>query len=220
VKSGATVASSQPWHFTFTIHTAVNTLSGTRSRQGNIDLANSPHRKTIRHYDGEGDARELTFSCYQRRPFFTREHVCEWFLEALKATRTKHGIHVWAYVIMPEHAHVLVWPPTRECKISKVLNTLKGSVAQKAYRYLLRTDPDLIRNAPDGFHFWQAGPGYDRNLNEPKSIWSSIDYIHMNPVRRGLCLRPEDWRWSSARAYLCNEADDLLNLKSLPEDPR
>ncbi len=61
------------------------------------------------------------------------------------------------------------------------------------------------------FRFWQEGPGYDRNLTEPGTILASIDYIHANPVRRGLCVRGIDWRWSSARRYLSpKSAIDLL----------
>ena len=38
-------------------------------------------------------------------------------------------------------------------------------------------------------------------LGELKTLQSVIDYIHLNPVRRGLVELPEDWEWSSARFY-------------------
>ena len=47
-------------------------------------------------------------------------------------------------------------------------------------------------------YFWQPGGGLDRNVSEPKAILAMIEYIHANPVRRGLAARPEEWRWSSA----------------------
>ena len=49
--------------------------------------------------------------------------------------------------------------------------------------------------------FWQPGGGYDRNVVQFTTLQKMIDYIHMNPVRRGLVERPEDWHWSSARWY-------------------
>ena len=52
------------------------------------------------------------------------------------------------------------------------------------------------------FRFWREGPGYDRNLTQPTTILSVIDYVHENPVRRGLVLRAIDWRRSSACWYL------------------
>ena len=52
------------------------------------------------------------------------------------------------------------------------------------------------------FRFWQEGPGFDRNLFGPEAITASMDYIHLNPVKRGLCEKATDWKWSSARFYL------------------
>ena len=52
------------------------------------------------------------------------------------------------------------------------------------------------------FRFWQEGPGFDRNLYSTKAIRAAIDYIHMNPVNRGLCDEAVDYKWSSARYYL------------------
>ena len=46
--------------------------------------------------------------------------------------------------------------------------------------------------------FWQAGGGFDRNIFEPQTLFARIDYVHANPVRRGLVDRAEDWKWSSA----------------------
>ena len=51
------------------------------------------------------------------------------------------------------------------------------------------------------FRYWQEGPGYDRNLESPEAIEAAINYIHLNPVRRGLCAKAEDWKWSSARHF-------------------
>jgi hypothetical protein len=48
-----------------------------------------------------------------------------------------------------------------------------------------------------------------------------IEYIHMNPVRDGLCVRASDWRWSSAAFYQTRTPGPLaLNLEKIPGDPR
>ena len=49
--------------------------------------------------------------------------------------------------------------------------------------------------------FWQSGGGYDRNIKTPKTLLAMIDYVHNNPVRRGLVKRAVDWHWSSAAYY-------------------
>ncbi len=41
-----------------------------------------------------------------------------------------------------------------------------------------------------------------KHYDELGDFRASVDYIHMNPVRRKLCKTPADWRWSSARWYL------------------
>ena len=71
------------------------------------------------------------------------------------------------------------------------------------------------------FRFWQEGPGYDRNLESESAVLAAIDYIHLNPVRRGLCQRAIDWKWSSIHYYLdpTAPADPALpRLYSLPPE--
>ena len=61
-----------------------------------------------------------------------------------------------------------------------------------------------VRERPGktAFRFWQEGSGYDRNLMTTEAVQASIDYIHMNPVRRKLVDEARLWRWSSCRWYL------------------
>ena len=70
------------------------------------------------------------------------------------------------------------------------------------------------------FRCWQEGPGYDRNINSVEALQASLNYIHMNPVRRGLCEKPTDWPWSSARYYMLEPPrqpfPDLPDIHGLP----
>jgi putative transposase len=149
-----------------------------------------------------------------------------WFLEALDRTRQKHSFHIWAYVIMPEHAHLLIWPTVLEYDVSEILNSIKQSVAKRALNFVKREAsmflPQMEDRQPSGkvhYRFWQRGGGYDRNLIEPKTVFRQIEYIHNNPVRRGLCEKPEDWIWSSAADYAGEHAGPLrIDRESLPID--
>ncbi|MEX2173532.1 MAG: transposase [Pirellulaceae bacterium] len=183
--------------------------------------AETPHRKTILHYDGELDARSLTFSCYQRLPFLSKDRSRLWMMDAIQLARGKHPLHIWAYAIMPEHVHLLVWPHDPKLKIEAVLTTIKQSVSKRALNWLRRYDPAYLARFSGSFHFWQDGPGYDRNLYSPRYIWTDIDYLHENPVRRGLVEKQVDWPWSSAAAYAGVQHVPIpINFESLPEDPR
>jgi putative transposase len=76
---------------------------------------------------------------------------------------------------------------------------------------------DVQPNGKSAHRFWQRGGGYDRNITEPETVWAEIAYIHSNPVRRGLCERPEEWYWSSAADYLAIGSGPLsLDRGSLP----
>ena len=177
-------------------------------------------RKRIRHIDGEGHARELTFSCFDRRAYFSRPYVCDWFFKALAKARTKFPIHIWAYVVMPEHVHLLVWPTDPKFEISKLLESVKSSVGKRAGNNLRQRKKAAGGTFDEEFQFWQSGPGYDRNLDNDGTIWAAIDYIHLNPVRRDLCTRAVDWSWSSAGLFAGLSGPVPIDRESLPPDPR
>jgi REP-associated tyrosine transposase len=129
-------------------------------------------------------------------------------IDAIEKAREKHFFALWAYVVMPEHVHILLWPTIPTYSISQILTTIKQSVSKRSLLFVRRYSPGFLKQMadrhPNGtlhYRFWQRGGGYDRNLTEPTTIWSEIDYMHNNPIRRGLCARATDWIWSSAIEY-------------------
>jgi len=67
------------------------------------------------------------------------------------------------------------------------------------------------------FRFWQEGPGFDRNIFTAEAISASIEYIHENPVKSGLCQRVIDFKWSSARFHLEQITDADLPKLTRPD---
>ena len=145
-------------------------------------------------------------------------------IDAVGRARDKHGFHVWAYVVMPEHGHLLVWPTEVEYDISDILSSIKQSVAKRAVVYVRRKAPAFLARMedrqPNGkvhHRFWQRGGGYDRNIVEPDTAWKQIEYLHNNPVRRGLVTRAEEWFWPSAADYAGLRAGPLrIDRESVP----
>ena len=88
--------------------------------------------------------------------------------------RVKFGIHVYGYVVMPEHVHLLVSEPERET-LADAMHYLKLSFTKR-----LRSDVPT-ETGP----FWQAR-GYDRNVRNAEEFAVKLGYIHENPVKRGL----------------------------------
>ncbi len=164
--------------------------------------------RTCRRYNTPGDAHSLTFNCFHAQAFLSKDRTRLWLIDALSEARERLEFDIWAYVIMPEHCHILILPRRPEYSISRILEAIKLPVTRRAKAYLRRTAPKslrLMRDAqPNGqiaYRFWQRGGGNDRNLFEPNSIHAEIGYIHNNPERRGLVARAEDWPWSSAAWY-------------------
>jgi putative transposase len=173
-----------------------------------VNRMEPPHHKRVRSYNIPGHVHELTFSCFQRLPLFSRDRTCRWFVDAMEHARKNCGLLLWAYVVMPEHIHILLCPKEPNYEVRLIRSALKIPVQRKAFKFLRKNAPTFLERLkdiqPNGkvhHRFWQRGGGYDRNVIEPDTLVAMIDYIHNNPVRRGLVARPTDWVWSSARYY-------------------
>jgi putative transposase len=94
---------------------------------------------------------------------------------------------VAGYAVMPEHVHLLVSEPKR-ADLSKALQALKLSVSVQS------------KQRP----FWQARY-YDFNVFTLHKRSEKIQYMHNNPVARGLVAEPDHWAWSSYRHYATGE---------------
>jgi putative transposase len=146
--------------------------------------------KGLKRYYGRGHLHFLTFSCYRRLPLLNTVRARNLFVDALEKIRERHQFLVVGYVVMPDHVHLLIGEPAKGTP-SMVLQALK----QRVSRDLRKTerDGDLQR-------FWQAR-FYDFNVHSAKKRMEKLDYMHANPVKRGLVKNPAAWVWSSWSFY-------------------
>ncbi len=178
-------------------------------------------RKKLKRYNLANHCHELTCSCFQRRPFLSKELPCQLFAQTLQEALQLHRVVLLAYVLMPEHFHLLVYPTQEKYKMEKFLATAKQRCSRRALAHIRMHQPEKLPWFETGqqsprYRFWLPGGGYDRNMVEPKTIRKSIDYIHGNPVRRGLVKEPWEWKWSSARDWLLGEPGPIaLSLSDL-----
>jgi putative transposase len=110
---------------------------------------------------------------------------------ATRQTRRRHRFLVYGYIVVPEHVHLLV-PEPEAALLSTAIQALKLSAARRAVKQ--------YRCSP----LWQKRY-YDHNVRSYESFSEKLRYIHDNPVNRGLCAEPADWRWSSFRHYATAE---------------
>src|SRR5258707_10414289 len=143
-----------------------------------------------------GHAHELTFSCFYGFPFLKSERTCRWLAQAIDEARAKHDFALWAYVFMPEHVHLLIFPKRLQYDMAVIRNAIKEPVGRKAVKYLQSQAPQWLprisvnRGGRVEHRFWQAGGGYDRNAYEPETVLAMIEFSHANPVGRGLVEYP------------------------------
>jgi putative transposase len=144
-------------------------------------------------------------------------------VEAIKLSREKNPFDLWAWVIMPEHVH-LVLLPSKNVKIASIMTTMKQSISRRAINWLKKHSPryleqllDAQPNGKQSHRFWQRGGGYDRNLRSTRDVHEKILYIHENPVKRGLSTTPDSWSWSSAKSWATgNDQPISIDRKSVP----
>jgi REP element-mobilizing transposase RayT len=121
---------------------------------------------------------------------------------------------------MPEHVHLLLSEPQPKSAPLKPGFGLSGDV-----HWLSKTQPHTLADAlkslkqgvsrrliVDAEHFWQKRY-YDFNIRNYQQFVEKLRYIHRNPVKAGLCDRPEDWQWSSFRHYATG-ADGRVEIES------
>jgi putative transposase len=144
----------------------------------------------------------VTFSCYHRLRLFDNDRIKDRFVERLIEFSTLKQVGVLAWVVMPEHVHLVLLPEPAE-SLSPFLATLKRSFSTEVlarWRHLNALVLSVLVDQQGDPHFWQLGGGYDRNV-VGSELLEKIRYCHSNPVTRGLATSSIDWRWSSARAF-------------------
>ncbi len=215
---------------------------------GMLEAMNGP-RRTLKRIEEPGHGRFLTFSCYRRLPLLGNDRVKDAFVQELGRTRRDLGFRLYAWVVMPEHVHLLlrtappppesgegwhlghadhgttahtaqsgeVWHPTggpggSGVTVREILTRLKSAFAQRVlgrWRELDAAVLPRLRDKAGRSRFWQPGGGYDRNLVSVRRCVAAAQYIHHNPVRRGLVDVATDYPWSSARGWAGRETSGL-----------
>ncbi len=151
----------------------------------------------LKRFQQSGQTHFVTFSCYRRRALLVTAAAKRRFAIGLERIRRKFRLCVYGYVVMPEHVHLLVGEPQLET-LAEAIKSLKQGISR-----LLIADAE---------HFWQKRY-YDFNVRNRAQFLEKLRYIHRNPVKRGLCLTPADWEWSSFRHY-CTGEEGRVEIES------
>jgi putative transposase len=148
----------------------------------------------------------VTGNVLDRKQIFKHEKYCRAFLEEVHARRENRDCKVIAFVVMPDHIHLIVNP--REGDIQASMGILKSLSAKK----IIELSPDHTFRKSDGDNqVWQES-------FKALPLWSGwminqkINYIHANPVKANLCATAEDYPWTSFRSFYRTEINPIMAI--------
>jgi putative transposase len=144
----------------------------------------------------------LTSVAHHRLPIFQTNEIKEVVAQAFDEARRSGGIMIFAYVIMPEHTHILT---DNARAIKDTLRFLNGISARRVINYLKENNFDSSltklriaeRKDEQKYSVYEHHPNALRITGED-AFMQKVSYIHLNPVRAGLVEHPDEYLYSSA----------------------
>jgi len=157
----------------------------------------------------------ITLVTKDRLPVFRTDRMKHILCNALEEARRSINLLLFAYVIMPDHLHLLT---NRITTTSNILRVIKGLSARRLIDHLKAEEKTSSlaklrharREREYRYSLWQIEknvlPVFSEGMFRQK-----VNYVHLNPVRAGLSERAEEYRWSSARIWQgCAREDEPL----------
>ncbi len=145
-----------------------------------------------------GHPHHVTQRGNRRQPVFFSDDDYAAYLGLLAEWSAAAGVAVWAYCLMPSHVHLILVPGDED--------GLRACLGETHRRYTRRIN---LREGWRG-HLWQER--FHSFAMDETHLLHAARYVALNPVAAGLAARPEDWRWSSARAHLEGRDDGVVTV--------
>ena len=124
-----------------------------------------------------------------RKPFFRHARWARLFLDVLENYRPGYLLH--AYVLMPDHIHILLTPND---SLEKAVQSIKGG-----FSYRVKKEFGWQGEV------WQKGFS-DHRIRDMNDWVRHLEYIRMNPVKANLCREPEEYLYGSHTGTLVMDA--------------
>ncbi len=148
----------------------------------------------------------ITASTWEKMALLQSERSARLFIETMLQYRDQGKFSIHEFVVMPNHIHLLITPPP-ELSLERCLQLIKGGFSFRMKKEL-------------GYagEIWQKS-FYDHRVRDESEYQRARQYIHQNPVRRGLALSAEQFPFGSASgAFRLDEVPQRLkptNVASL-----
>ncbi len=145
---------------------------------------------------------------------FSRRQCKDIIVDSLKFCQLNKGLLLFAYVIMESHVHLVVSASLDSEGISAILRDFKRFTSSQILKWIYNNPKESRKDWMDVVFKYHGKFNSKNNVYQvwqqnncpelcvwPKFTMQKINYIHNNPVKAGIVDRPEDYVYSSARAY-------------------
>lgn len=153
-----------------------------------------------RLYDNEGHVHFITFSCYMRRRLLDDDRAKGIVVHFLADELRKRDGSCFGFVIMPDHVHALL-RFKEPGMLTRFIQQWKRKSSHRLKKFFEEHLPAYAAAIDLREPIWQAG-FYDFNVFSPKKAREKLEYMHNNPVRKGLAANAREWTYGSAKWYL------------------
>ena len=126
----------------------------------------------------------VTLCCFHRQNLFSNDKLCRQVLDLLRSEGFARGFHVHAYCVMPDHLHFMA--EGMDAK-SNLLHFMKSFKIKTSREFAARESRSL----------WQRGY-YEHILRSGESLESVAWYIWLNPVRKRLVSKPQEYAFAGS----------------------
>jgi putative transposase len=162
----------------------------------------------------QGNAYYITTSVNKFVKIFKEKRYIDIILKNIKFYKRKYNFKLLAYVIMPDHLHLLIFPKQDSVEeVSNLMGDFKRFTSRSLRKQMEEDEKttwlklfklDVPKKKNWEYQIWQERFD-DLAIYTPTIAKVKINYIHNNPVRKGLVERPEDYLYSSARNYVLDD---------------
>ena len=164
----------------------------------------------------------FTATILQWQHLLKDDHCKETITDSLQWLVDKKRCSVYAFVIMPNHIHLL-WRISEGFERVEVQGALLSFTAHAFKKYLKERNNELlekhyVHDADRNYQFWERMPMVKECWSQP-FLQQKLNYIHTNPCQPhwNLAALPEDYKWSSAAFYETNISEDFKWLSHYQE---
>ncbi len=154
----------------------------------------------IRRYYFPGQIVFITQVVKDRTPIFLDDDMVKLLIYILRYVKVKHSFKMLAYVILPDHFHLLIQPNDKS-NFSQIMHSLKSRFT-RAFK--------KKKNITDHLNLWQRR-FWDHIIRNEQDFENHFHYIHFNPIKHGYVDLPQDWinssyqQWVKRGVYTSNE---------------